>query len=52
LTFADYEDAVQHVSAGAIGLDAIITRNLDDYQNATLPVYSPSDFLSHLKAQT
>ena len=52
LPFADYEDAVQHVSAGAIGLDAIVTRNLDDYQNATLPVYSPFDFLNYLKAQT
>ncbi|HZG53318.1 MAG TPA: PIN domain-containing protein [Pyrinomonadaceae bacterium] len=49
---ADYEDAVQHASAAARGLDAIVTRNLDDYKNATLPVYSPVDFLQHLKAQT
>ncbi len=52
LPFADYEDAVQHASAAAIGLDAIVTRNLGDYKNATLPVYSPLDFLNHLKAQT
>lgn len=51
LPFTDYEDAVQHASAEAIKLDAIVTRNLDDYKNATLPVYSPVDFLSHLKAQ-
>ncbi|HEX8459494.1 MAG TPA: PIN domain-containing protein [Pyrinomonadaceae bacterium] len=51
LPFADYEDAVQHASAAAIGLDAIVTRNLSDYQNATLPVYSPTDFLNQLKAQ-
>jgi predicted nucleic acid-binding protein len=47
---ADYEDAVQHASAQAYNLDAIVTRNLDDYKNATLPVYSPTDFLNHLKA--
>ncbi|HEY0101293.1 MAG TPA: PIN domain-containing protein [Pyrinomonadaceae bacterium] len=52
LPFADYEDAAQHASATASSLDAIVTRNLDDYKNATLPVYSPSDFLNHLKAQT
>jgi predicted nucleic acid-binding protein len=48
----DYEDAVQHASAVAGMLDAIVTRNLDDYKNAALPVYSPADFLDHLKAQT
>jgi len=52
LPFADYEDAVQHASAAAIGLDAIVTRNLNDYKNASLPVYSPTDFLNHLKAQS
>jgi predicted nucleic acid-binding protein len=48
LTFTDYEDAVQHACAKASGLDAIVTRNLADYKNATLPVFSPADFLSQL----
>lgn len=48
LPFTDYEDAVQHASATARQLDAIITRNLDDYSNATLPVFSPTDFLNQL----
>lgn len=48
LPFTDYEDAVQHASATAIQLDAIVTRNLDDYRNATLPVFSPTDFLNQL----
>jgi predicted nucleic acid-binding protein len=52
LPFTDYEDAVQHASATASNLDAIVTRNLDDYKNATLPVYSPLDFLNQLKAQS
>lgn len=48
LPFADYEDAVQHACATASSMDAIVTRNLKDYKNATLPVYSPSDFLKRL----
>ncbi len=51
LPFTDYEDAVQHACATASGLEAIVTRNLDDYKNATLPVFAPADFLNHLKAQ-
>jgi predicted nucleic acid-binding protein len=48
LPFADYEDAVQHAAAAASKLDAIVTRNLKDYGNATLPVFSPVDFLNQL----
>lgn len=51
LPFGDYEDAVQHASATAGGLDAIVTRNLDDYKNAALPVFSPTDFLNRLKSK-
>lgn len=51
LPFNDYEDAVQHACATAGQLDAIVTRNLEDYKNATLPVFAPADFLSHIKAQ-
>ena len=49
LPFKDYEDAVQHASAIETGLDAIITRDLDDYQNSVLPVFAPVDFLQHQK---
>lgn len=48
--FVDYEDAVQHCSATAAGLDAIVTRNLHDYKYSILPVYSPKSFLDHLKS--
>jgi predicted nucleic acid-binding protein len=50
-SIADYEDAVQHASAISYQLDCIVTRNLDDYRKATLPVYSPSDFLVELQKQ-
>jgi predicted nucleic acid-binding protein len=48
---SDYEDAVQHACAEAAGLDAIVTRNLGDYKNAALPVFSPADFLKRLASQ-
>ena len=48
LSFKDFEDAVQHSAAMASGLDAIITRNLADYARASIPVYSPTDFLDLL----
>jgi predicted nucleic acid-binding protein len=51
LPFTDYEDAVQCASAMASRLDAIVTRNLSDFKNAALPVFSPADFLNKLKSQ-
>lgn len=48
LPLADYEDAVQLAGALASQLDAIVTRNLEDYKNATLPVVSPAELLTRL----
>jgi predicted nucleic acid-binding protein len=48
LPFTDYEDAVQHASATASQVEAIVTRNLDDYKHAMLPVFSPTDFLNQI----
>lgn len=45
LPFRDYEDAVQHAAATVEGLDAIITRNTKDFSAATLPVFTPSEFI-------
>lgn len=49
LNFNDYEDAVQHECATAENLDAIVTRNIKDYKNATVAVYSPDVFLQILQ---
>jgi predicted nucleic acid-binding protein len=46
--FADFEDAVQIAAAQAIGVDAIVTRNLADYAGAQLPTYAPADILRRL----
>jgi len=45
----DYEDAVQHECALAENLDAIVTRNTKDYKNASIKIYSPSEFLQTLQ---
>lgn len=47
--FNDYEDAVQHECAVAEMLDAIVTRNVKDYKNASVKVYSPAEFLQFLQ---
>lgn len=41
----DFEDAVQHECAVSENLDAIVTRNTKDYKNASVKVYTPSEFL-------
>jgi predicted nucleic acid-binding protein len=46
LPIDDYEDAVQIAAAQAQQIDVIVTRDMRDYQNSPLPVYSPSDFLA------
>jgi len=47
---ADYEDAVLVEAAGAIGADAVVTRNVKDFKNAPLTVYTPRELLSILEA--
>ena len=44
----DYEDAVMAETALRSGCDCIVTRNLKDYKNASIPSYSSSDFLQHI----
>jgi predicted nucleic acid-binding protein len=48
LNFNDYEDAVQYACALAENLDAIVTRNVKDFTNTSLQIYSPSEFLQVL----
>ncbi|MDQ3814111.1 MAG: PIN domain-containing protein [Armatimonadota bacterium] len=47
-----YEDAVQHECALVAGAEAIITRDAGDFQNATLPIYAPDDFIAQFLANT
>ncbi len=50
-SIADYEDAVMVETAARSGIDCIVTRNLKDYANAPMPVYSPADFLALLNTE-
>ena len=48
--FPDFEDSIQYSSALAISdLDAIITRNTKDYQNASMAVMTPLSFLKMIE---
>jgi predicted nucleic acid-binding protein len=46
LPFSDFEDAVQLASAVAAGLDSIVTRDLNDFRGAPLPVLTPGAFIA------
>lgn len=45
---ADFEDAVLHEAAIQAGADCIVTRNIDDFGLAMIPVYTPAQFLAAL----
>ncbi|MEO7211567.1 PIN domain-containing protein [Mucilaginibacter sp.] len=43
--FTDFEDAIENHIAIQHGADAIITRNLKDYKQSTIPVLTAEQFL-------
>lgn len=45
----DFEDAIQYNCAVIENCDFIISRNLPDFKQATLPVFTPPDFLKKFK---
>jgi predicted nucleic acid-binding protein len=44
--FNDFEDAIQYFTALENKIDFIITRNVADYKNSVIPVYTPSELLN------
>ncbi len=44
----DFEDNVQIVAAMQAGLDAIVTRNPDDFAHAPIAVHTPAALLAQL----
>lgn len=44
----DYEDAVQSATAKRVRADCIITRNIRDYLQSTVPAYTPAEFLQRI----
>lgn len=47
-SFSDFEDATQHFTALQIPVDYILTRNLTDYKESSIPVETPQNFLQIL----
>jgi len=45
----DFEDAVQLSSANYQKWDCIVTRNIDDYKQSNMTVYSPEEFIQLFK---
>jgi hypothetical protein len=44
--FKDFEDAIQYYTAQEYKrIDIIITRNIKDYKNSSLPVMTPETFM-------
>ena len=43
--FKDFEDGVQYFVTVNNGIRIILTRNISDYKNVDIDVFSPSDFL-------
>jgi len=46
--FKDFEDAVMHQAACQAGADCVVTRNISDFKNSDLPVFTPAQFLAAL----
>lgn len=44
--FSDFEDAVQYYAALSANAEVIITRNIKDYKNSVLPVFTAEQFLN------
>lgn len=49
--FDDIEDSMQHQSSIAYKLDYIVTRNVDDFEKATVPAVTPEEFLKLVHAE-
>ena len=44
-SFEDFEDCLQDECAKACGAEYIVTRNIKDYTNSTVPAITPDEFL-------
>lgn len=44
--FDDFEDAIQYFTAIENNLDLIVTRNLKDFKQSTIPVLTAKDYLA------
>lgn len=50
-SFQDFEDGIQYYTALESQCELIITRNLKDFRKSAIPVFSPKEFLTKIKAE-
>lgn len=48
LDFSDYEDALQSVCATRAKVNYIVTRNIKDFRNSTVPAIKPSELFDRI----
>jgi predicted nucleic acid-binding protein len=48
--FKDFEDAVLHAAACNAGVECIVTRDIDGFKCAKIPVFSPLEFISIIES--
>lgn len=48
MDFSDYEDALQSVCAARAKVNFIVTRNIKDFQNSTIPAIKPSELFDRI----
>jgi len=48
LEFADYEDALQSVCASRVKANYIVTRNIKDFKNSSVPAIKPSELFDRI----
>lgn len=48
LEFSDYEDALQSVCASRVKVNYIVTRNIKDFKNSTVPAIKPSELFERI----
>lgn len=49
--FNDFEDSLQNECASYASVDYIITNNVDDFKNATVPVITPKEFVRLMEGE-
>ncbi len=49
--FKDFEDGIQYYSALESQCQLIVTRNLKDFINSKIPVFSPKEFIAKRKSE-
>lgn len=50
-SFSDLEDSLQNQCAAFSNVDFIVTRNIDDFKNSIIPIFSPKEFIDFVRAE-